>query len=202
MFIRRENFKQYLKFYPIVSSIIALNLIIHLLTMLPIIGDIIFYGGMNINSLVSEGQFWRIFTSIFLHMGFVHLLFNMFSLFLFGPEMEKIAGKARFITIYLLSGVFGNVATFLTQDFGYATIGASGAIFGIFGAFLALVFYTHRTMPQLKQIILPIVIISVIMTFLQPDVNVAGHLGGLATGFILGLVYFTPKNIIRWRMNK
>lgn len=200
MFIRRENFKQYIKFYPTVSFLIAMNFLIFLLSQIPVIGDVIYYGGMNVNFYVSNGQLWRIVTSIFLHGGIMHVFFNMFSLFLFGPEMEKIAGKARFITIYLLSGIFGNVATYFTKDLHYATLGASGAIFGIFGAFLALVYYTRRTMPQLKQVILPIVVISLIMTFLQPNVNVAGHLGGLATGFILGLVYFSPKNIIRWRI--
>ncbi len=78
-------------------------------------------------------------------------------------------------------------------------LGASGAIYGIFGAFAALVYYTRHTMPQLKQIIMPIIIISVILSFLQPNINIMSHLGGLATGFVIGLIYFTPKNILRWR---
>lgn len=201
MFVRTENFRQYIKYYPVVSTIIALNLIIYLLTLIPVIGDTIFYLGMSVNWLVAEGEWWRVITSIFLHAGFFHVLFNMFSLFLFGPELEKIAGKARFITIYLLAGIFGNVATFVFQEGFYSSVGASGAIFGIFGAFAALVYYTRRTMPQLKQIIMPLIIISVIITFLSPNVNAASHLGGLITGFILGLSYFSPKNIIRWRKN-
>lgn len=201
MFIRRENFSQFIKFYPVVTTLIAINLIVYILTVLPIIGDYIFYSGMSVNYLIEDGQWWRIITSIFIHGGFIHVLFNMFSLFLFGPELEKIAGKARFITIYLLAGIFGNVATFVFQEGMYASVGASGAIFGIFGAFAALVYYTRRTMPQLKQIIMPLIIISVIITFLSPNVNIASHLGGLITGFLLGLSYFSPKNIIRWRKN-
>lgn len=199
MFIRTESFKQFLKLYPIVSTIIAINFIVYILTILPVFGDFIFYAGMSVNYLISEGQWWRIITSVFIHGGFIHVLFNMFSLFLFGPELEKIAGKARFITIYLLAGIFGNVATVVTQDPLYASVGASGAIFGIFGAFSALVYYTRRTMPQLKQIIMPLVVISVIITFLSPNVNIASHLGGLVTGFLLGLSYFSPKRIVRWR---
>lgn len=199
MFIRTESFKQFLKLYPIVSTIIAINFIVYILTILPVFGDLIFYAGMSVNYLISEGQWWRIITSVFIHGGFIHVLFNMFSLFLFGPELEKIAGKARFITIYLLAGIFGNVATVVTQDPLYASVGASGAIFGIFGAFSALVYYTRRTMPQLKQIIMPLVVISVIITFLSPNVNIASHLGGLVTGFLLGLSYFSPKRIVRWR---
>jgi rhomboid protease GluP len=199
MFIRRESFKQFVKLYPVVTTIIAINFIIYIITMIPNIGDEIFYTGMSVNFLIGEGEWWRIITSLFLHAGFMHVLFNMFSLFLFGPELEKIAGKARFLTIYFLAGIFGNVATFVTQDGMYASVGASGAIYGVFGAFAALVYYTRHTMPQLKQIILPLIIISVIITFITPNINVAGHLGGLVTGFLLGLSYFSPKNIIRWR---
>lgn len=202
MFIRRENFKQYIKLYPIVSLLIGINLVIFILTMLPVLKEYIFMYGMYDNILIENGQWWRIITSMFLHAGFLHVLFNMFSLFLFGPELEKIAGKVRFLTIYFLAGIFGNVATFILVDGNYWSVGASGAIFGIFGAFAALVYYTRNTMPQLKQIMMPIIIISVIFTFLTPNVNIWSHLGGLLTGFLLGLSYFTPKNIIKWRMKK
>ncbi|CAM5206681.1 Rhomboid protease GluP OS=Ureibacillus acetophenoni OX=614649 GN=SAMN05877842_111142 PE=3 SV=1 [Ureibacillus acetophenoni] len=199
MFIRRENFKQFIKFYPVVSFIIAINLIIYILTIPSEMRELLFTYGMSVNLLISNGEWWRVVTSTFLHADFFHVLFNMFSLFLFGPELEKIAGKARFLTIYLLAGIFGNVFTYLTQDPFYASVGASGAVYGILGAFAALVYYTRHTMPQLKQIIMPIIIISVILSFIQPGVNIMSHLGGLATGFVLGLIYFTPKNIIRWR---
>lgn len=199
MFIRRENFKQFIKFYPVVSAIIALNLIVYIITLLPNIGDWLYIYGVNVNSLLANGQWWRLVTSIFVHAGLMHVLLNMFSLFLFGPELEKIGGKARFLTIYLLSGIFGNVATFLFQDPLYASTGASGAIYGIFGAFAALVYYTRNTIPQLKQVILPLIVIGVIVTFVSPGVNATAHLGGLIVGFLLGLSYFSPKNIIRWR---
>lgn len=200
MFIRRENFKQYIKLYPIVSLLIGINVIIFLLITILGIREPIFNMGASINFLIAEGQWWRVVTSMFLHAGFLHVLFNMFSLFLFGPELEQIAGKLRFLTIYFLAGIFGNVAAFVFENGFYASVGASGAVFGIFGSFGALVYYTRKTMPQLKQIMMPIIIISVIFTFLTPNVNIWGHLGGLITGFILGLIYFTPKNIIKWRM--
>ena len=149
MFIRRESFKQYIQLYPVVSIIIALNVIVFIMTLLPGIGDEILYAGMSVNSLIVNGEWWRVITSMFLHGGFMHVLFNMFSLFLFGPELEKIAGKMRFLTIYFLAGIFGSAATFVTQDALYASIGASGAIFGIIGAFGALVYYTRKSFPQL-----------------------------------------------------
>jgi len=202
MFSRTENFKQYTKYYPVVSTFIAINLIFYVLTILPGVGVLVLNYGIQVNLLIQNGEWWRIFSAMFLHAGFLHVLFNMFSLYIFGPELEKIAGKARFITIYLLSGIVGNVATYLLNDSGYGSLGASGAIFGIFGAFGALVYYTRRTMPMLRKLILPIIVISVIMTFIQPNVNVYAHLGGLVTGFILGLIYLHPKRILSWRKQK
>ncbi|MGE7842880.1 rhomboid family intramembrane serine protease [Lysinibacillus sp. NPDC093712] len=202
MFSRTENFKQYTSYYPVVSTLIAVNLILYVLTLVPVIGELLWNYGIQVNFLVQSGEWWRVFSAMFLHANFMHVLFNMFSLFLFGPELEKIAGKARFITIYLLSGIVGNMATFMLNDGGYASLGASGAIFGIFGAFGALVYYTRRTMPMLRKLILPIIVISVIMTFLQSNVNVYAHLGGLVTGFILGLIYLHPKRILSWRKQK
>ncbi|MGE7943397.1 MULTISPECIES: rhomboid family intramembrane serine protease [Lysinibacillus] len=202
MFSRTENFKQYTKYYPVVSTLIAINLVLYVITILPGIGTLVMNYGIQVNFRVENGEWWRIFSAMFLHANFSHVFFNMFSLFLFGPELEKIAGKARFITIYLLSGIVGNMATYLLHESSYGSLGASGAIFGIFGAFGALVYYTRRTMPMLRKLILPIIIISVIMTFLQPDVNVYAHLGGLVTGFLLGLIYLHPKRILSWRKQK
>ncbi|MGN7479630.1 rhomboid family intramembrane serine protease [Solibacillus silvestris] len=201
MFIRRENFKQYITSYPVVSSIIAINLIVFVLTLIPVFGEQLLYAGMSVNGLIAAGEWWRIVTSMFLHAGFTHVLFNMFSLFLFGPELEKIAGKIRFLTIYFLAGIFGVAATFLTEDPYYASVGASGAIYGILGAFGALVYYTRHLFPQLRQIILPLIVVSIFMTFITPNINISAHLGGLITGFILGFVYFNPKNMGRWRNN-
>ena len=199
MFSRTENFKQYIKLYPVVSSLLAVNIVIHLLTLVPILGPQLFNFGVHFNLLISEGEYWRLLTPIFLHASFAHLLFNMFSLYIFGPELEQIAGKARFLTIYILAGLIGNVTTYLIHDWNYTSVGASGAIYGILGAFGALVYYTRNFMPQLKQIIIPIIVIGVIMTFLQPQINVTAHIAGLITGFILGMIYFHPKRIAAWK---
>ena len=77
MFIRRENFKQYITLYPVVSSIIALNLVIYLLTLIPGFGEDLIYAGMSVNILIADGEWWRIITSMFIHAGFTHVLFNM-----------------------------------------------------------------------------------------------------------------------------
>lgn len=202
MFNRTESFAQYIRSYPVVSTLIAINIIIHLISLIPLFGEQLFIFGAGSNALISDGQWWRFITPMFLHAGLVHLLFNMFSLYLFGPELEKLAGRVRFLTIYFMAGLFGTVATFLLQEPGYVHVGASGAIYGLLGAFGALVYYARKALPQLRQIILPIIIISIVMTFVSPNINITAHLSGLAVGFLIGLSYFHPKRIISWKNRK
>lgn len=116
MFIRTESFSQYIRQYPVVTTLIALNVIIYLLTLMPFFGDSILNFGIGSNYMIEQGEYWRLVTPMFLHAGFMHLLFNMFSLFIFGPELEKVAGKARFLTVYFLAGIFGDIATFFVYD--------------------------------------------------------------------------------------
>jgi len=194
MFIRRENFKQYISYYPVVSTLLAINIIVYLITLIPGFGDEVFWWGMGYNGLIAQGEWWRIVTAMFLHGGFTHILFNAFSLFVFAPDLERFIGKGRFIFVYFASGLAGNIITYIVHDYGYASVGASGAIFGVFGAFDALVYYTRNNFQQLKQVILPLLIISVIMTFLSPGTNGTAHIGGLATGFVIGLYFFNPSN--------
>ena len=202
MFVRTESFSQYIKMYPVVSALIAINALIYILSWIPGIGSQVFYYGVGYNALIADGEWWRFLSPVFLHGGFMHLLFNMFSLFLFGPELERLTGKVRFLTIYLLAGLFGSAATYFLQPLDYSHVGASGAIFGIFGAFGALLYYGRRVMPQLRQIILPIIVISIVMTFLTPNVNATAHIAGLITGFLIGLSYFHPKRIVSWKTKK
>ena len=199
MFIRRENFKQYISYYPVVSTLLAINIIVYFITIIPSIGKHIFNWGVSVNILIANGEWWRLVTSMFLHGSFTHILFNAFSLFVFAPDLERLMGKGRFIIIYLASGLAGNILTYIIEGPYYASVGASGAIFGVFGAFAALVYYTRNNFPQLKQVILPLLIVSIIMTFLSPGINELAHLGGLATGLVIGLYFFNPKNRRRLR---
>ncbi|WP_368634441.1 rhomboid family intramembrane serine protease [Kurthia gibsonii] len=199
MFNRTENLSLYIKKYPIISVLIGMNLVVYLLGLIPGIGNNLYALGIAYNYSISQGEYWRLITAMFLHGGFLHLLFNMFGLYVFGPELEQLAGKLRFFSIYFISGLLANVATYVVEPLNYASLGASGAIFGIFGAYLALVYHTRKILPQLKQLIIPLVAISVIMTFVQSNINITAHLVGLAVGFILGMFQFTPKRIRRFR---
>src|SRR5262245_52309157 len=101
------------------------------------------FGANYGRSILLEGQIWRLFTSMFLHIGFLHLVFNAFALFAFGLEMERLYGPDRYLVIYLLSGLFGSLASFATKGPYVLSAGASGAIFGVIGMNLAF-FILHR----------------------------------------------------------
>lgn len=193
VFLRNENFKQYTNAYPVVSILLAINLIVFIITLVPGIGDTVFNAGISVNGWILDGEWWRLITAMFLHGGFMHVLMNMFSLFVFSPELEKFVGTWKFLSIYLLSGIMGGILTLLTQDAYYASVGASGAIFGVFGAYGAILLRYRHMVPQLRQVILPIIVISIIMTFLSSNINITAHLGGMLTGFVIGLFFFKPK---------
>lgn len=132
---------------------------------------------------VSGGEYWRLLTSMFLHFGLLHLLLNMYALFSIGPALELAFGRARYLALYLVAGLAGSVAVYLFAG-DTLTAGASGAIFGLFGAMVPLL----RRMRQSLVAIVPVVLINLGITFAIPGISIAGHLGGLAAGLILGTV--------------
>lgn len=189
MFLRTENFKEFLKFYPIVSFLVGLHLLLWILI------DLIGFGfakdiesfGVGVNVLILQGEYWRLVTPIFLHSGFTHALFNSFSLVLFGPALEQMLGKGKFIIMYLAAGIAGNVGTFIVNpDAYYAHLGASGAIFGIFGVYVFMVMYRKHLIDQANsQIIMVILILGLFMTFTRANINILGHIFGLIGGFAI-----------------
>ena len=106
-------------------------------------GVLINFGAMY-GPYIADGEYWRLFTAMFLHVGLTHLAFNGFSLFIFGQQVEKFYGPYRFTTIYILAGLAGSVASFTFNNISVGA-GASGAIFGILGALVAF-FVMHREM--------------------------------------------------------
>lgn len=195
MFIRTESFKEFIRFYPIVTSIIAINIVLYLLTVLPILPTnwlMAHFAGINI--YIMQGELWRLVTPIFMHSGFAHLLFNCFSLVLFGPPLERAIGKGRFLLVYFLAGIGANIATLILEPLTYIHVGASGAIYGIFGFFIAIIVYRRDLLSQQNtQLILAITVIGVIMTFLQANINVIAHLFGLLAGFLTGSAMIKTK---------
>ncbi|SET06291.1 Membrane associated serine protease, rhomboid family [Salinibacillus kushneri] len=189
MFIRTESFQEFLRFYPVVSVIVAINLGLWLLTeFLPIpFFDSIRFLGLGQNGLISNyNEYWRLFTAIFFHFGLMHAIFNSFSLVLFGPALESMLGKVRFILLYALSGVIGNLATLWLGSMELTHAGASGAIFGLFGTYLFIILFRKELLDyQSTQIITAIMIIALIMTFLRTNINIYAHIFGFIGGFAL-----------------
>jgi membrane associated rhomboid family serine protease len=134
---------------------------------------------------VSEGEYYRLLTGGFLHAGLLHIAFNMFALFIVGRVIEPGIGTPRFLALYfasLLAGAFGALA--LTHPYD-PTVGASGAIFGLFGA--AAVIARGRGMNELASQIGFLIVINLVFTFSVPDISIGGHLGGLVAGVICAL---------------
>lgn len=147
--------------------------------------------GANYGPLILQGEVWRLFTSMFLHIGAQHLAFNFIGLIAFGFEMERLYGRARFITIYLLAGLFGSLASFAIRGPMTYSAGASGAIFGVVGMQLAFFLFYRRRLGEFgrRQRNTALILIGVSLLLgcsgLMPADNYA-HLGGFLAGFVLG----------------
>ncbi|RSL29427.1 rhomboid family intramembrane serine protease [Salibacterium salarium] len=193
MFIRNETFYSYRKNYPIITGVIAIHLVLFLWYNLTIFTDglipfgrTIFYLGIGNTGFITDGQYWRLITPIFLHQEMSHVLFNSISLILFGPALEKMLGHTKFISTYLTAGILANIGTYFLTGPGYSHLGASGAIFGLFGVYLYMVLNRKDLIDAMNaQLISIILILGVVMTFLNPGINILGHLFGLIAGAAL-----------------
>lgn len=132
---------------------------------------------------VAEGQWYRLLTAMFLHGSYVHIAFNMLSLWWIGGPLEAALGRARYIALYLVSGLAGSALTYLLAAQNQPSLGASGAIFGLFGATAVLM---RRLNYDLRPVI-ALLVINLIFTF-NPAFNIAwqAHIGGLVGGLIVG----------------
>ena len=146
---------------------------------------------------VKSGEVYRLVTSMFLHGNSIHLFFNMYALYVIGPEIERYYGPFKFLIIYLLSGVIGSLfsAVLITSP----SIGASGAIFGLFGALLYFGFNYRATLDgYLKGQIIPLILINLLVGLIVPRIDIAAHIGGLIGGLLISLMVgikgFNKKN--------
>jgi membrane associated rhomboid family serine protease len=146
--------------------------------------------GANYGPLILQGEVWRLFTSMFLHIGLTHLAFNAYALYVFGLEMERLYGPDRFIVIYILSGLFGSLASFASRGPNVLSAGASGAIFGIIGMNLAYFFLHRESFGQFgRQRVMNtlfIIGLNLFFGFTVPGIDNLAHAGGLIAGFALG----------------
>lgn len=180
----------------VVYVLIAINIIMYGATLLLSSASGIGYNsallvlGAKYGPAIEAGQYWRFITPIFLHGGLIHLAFNSYALYALGPESERIYGSARFLTIYMLAGLAGSIASYIRSP--GLSIGASGAIFGLIGT-LAAFFYSARSLlgvetsrERVNQLI-GLAVVNIVLGFALPGIDNAAHVGGLIVGGIAGL---------------
>lgn len=154
--------------------------------------DLHYWGG-NLRISTITGEQWRLITSLFLHGGIIHLLFNMYALINIGGFLEKRLGKVKFLFIYITTGIFSSITSIAFNE-NIVSIGASGAIFGIYGLFLALLITKVLNIPEESRknfitSILYFIGFNLFYGFTREGIDNAAHIGGLLSGFIIGWLF-------------
>jgi membrane associated rhomboid family serine protease len=153
--------------------------------------------------VAADGDLYRLVTSAFLHYGLTHLLFNMWALYVVGPPLEMWLGRLRFGALYALSALGGSVLVYLLSPVQAATAGASGAVFGLFGAS----FVIGRRLNLDVRWVIGLIAINLVFTFVFPlisslNISWQGHVGGLVTGSVIAAAYaYSPRDrriLIQW----
>jgi membrane associated rhomboid family serine protease len=178
-------------------AILGITTVISLTALLSSEGRLIFETLALVKTLVAEGELWRIWTVTLVHADFLHLGFNMYALYLVGPLVEQIYGSPRMVVVYLVAATGGSVASFALSE-GNVVVGASGAIFGLFGVLFAasrmhLPMLDRRGRALLSQVGF-LIVINIIIGFSIASVDNFAHMGGLAVGLLLG-VAFVPSGV-------
>jgi len=185
------------KGYFITPIIVDLNIAIFILMVisgvnfiLPDAQSLIAWGA-NFKPLTLQGEWWRLITNVFLHFGILHLLFNMYALIYVGLLLEPYLGKTKFLAAYLLTGIAGSTASLWYHDL-VVSAGASGAIFGMYGVFLAML-TTNVIEKSTRKALLVSIAVFVgynLMNGMKGGIDNAAHIGGLVSGFVIGYVYY------------
>jgi rhomboid protease GluP len=185
---RQGNFKNSAVTY----SIIGINILVFIISailsrsIMDINIYVLVFLGAKYNPAIEQGQWYRLFTSMFLHGGLIHIAANMYSLYSIGPLVEHIYGRYRYIVIYLVSGVIASLFSFWFSP--YASIGASGAIFGLLGViFVFAVKERKRIGKGFVRNVTSTVIINLFIGLSLPGIDNFAHLGGLLCGTVLGI---------------
>lgn len=187
---------------PVVTyALIAINIIVFLL--MYILGNgsrdvsTLIKFGANYSLLVKGGQYYRLLTSAFLHIGLIHLLVNCYALYVIGPQIESFYGKIKYLLIYLSSAIFGSLLSTLFST--GISAGASGAIFGLMGAMVYFGYHYRVYLDGvLKSQIIPLIIVNLALGFMLSGIDNAAHIGGLVGGALvsmsLGVKYKSTKS--------
>jgi len=168
----------------VTKVLVIINVAIFLLGYMPALGDWIYqWGSLYVPAVILDNQYWRMVTSMFLHSGIFHILFNMWALWVVGGFMEAALGRGKFILLYFISGLAGSVLVLATLS-PAPVVGASGAIFGLFGALAVHAFFNRADLQSqafLRQILF-IIVLNLVFTFALGGISWQAHIGGLLGG--------------------
>jgi membrane associated rhomboid family serine protease len=187
---------------PATMTLIAINVIVYMITAAQG-GGINLPGGQLFSDwalqglAVSDGEWWRLVTAMFLHGSVLHLMFNMLALYWLGTIIEQALGTPRFLLVYFVSGLAGSAGALWLSSALAVTVGASGAIFGMIGALLILEYLSTGSLMGQAMIL---ILINMALTFAVPGISIGGHLGGLVGGIVatyaLMQFRFPPKRAL------
>ena len=168
----------------VTKVLVVINVAVFLLGLFPYLGlRIDYYGALIVPAVIIDHQYWRIFTALFVHAGIFHILLNMWALWIVGNFLESSVGRGKFLILYLLSGFAGSVLVLLVPS--APVVGASGAIFGLFGALAVHAFLNRgrdfQSSAFLRQILF-IIVINLVFTFAWGNISWQAHIGGLIGG--------------------
>ena len=150
------------------------------------------FGG-NVGHLTKNGEYFRLFTCIFLHGGLIHLLCNMYSLYVIGPQVESFYGKLKYLVIFLFSGIAGSILSLAFNPDNIVSVGASGALFGILGAICYFGYHYRVYLGNvLKSQIIPIIFLNLMIGFMVSGIDNFAHIGGLIGGIFAAMAMGVP----------
>ncbi|WP_172252512.1 rhomboid family intramembrane serine protease [Saccharibacillus deserti] len=208
IFVRYEKWNQYLKFYPITALMVLINVVMFIVLAVngaysrDASGSILLqYGALSnvvgVPGIADVDAPWRYLSSVFLHGGFEHLLFNCFAILVFLPPLERLLGHVRYAFLYLASGIIANLISIGAYNRAgeyFISVGASGAIYGGYGAFLYMALFQRQKMDKnSRQTVYILLFMGLLLSFATPNVNIWAHFGGAIAGFFLyGLLVRLP----------
>ena len=171
---------------PATMTLVAVNIVVYMITAvqgagLNLPGGKLFSDWALQGFAVSDGDWWRLVTAMFLHGSMIHLLFNMLALYWLGTIVEQALGTPRFLLVYFVSGLAGSAGALWFSSAFAVTVGASGAIFGLIGALLILEYLATGSLMGQAMIL---ILVNLALTFAVPNISIGGHLGGLAAGIV------------------
>lgn len=151
--------------------------------------NLVRFGALYPPFVLEFSQYYRFITSIFIHIGLMHLFFNSYALYVFGTQIEGVMGSIKYLVFFLLAGIGGNLVTYLF-NFQSISAGASGSLFGILGAFVYLIRH-HKNMitAQGRKSILQLIGINLVITLISPSISITAHFGGLIIGYFLSYIF-------------